>query len=341
MPQRIPGKLDLVQGYNDLWRGWPVRPHHRQHPIRGSFLDPRPDPELGAIYHDGIDIAVRDDRPEPGHPRGRTHRVYAIEGGPVRFATPPHLRGFAHIGHFGYGHMEPVVLTGEIVAPGQHIGWTCTDDWHVHLSEFIFTSGEPVRVNPLRPGGKLAPFVDTAPPVIREVRFYTVARPGWARRPQSSVARLPQAGRRIPRDRLSGAVDVRVGTHDPQSFTGWFADLPHLAAPHHPFRLAVTIHDMAGGSMVRRREAFRAEQVLDQPAGLHFAPGTEQNLPANGCMRRHADLRCDGIYWFRAFPGGWDTRRHTDGRYRVRVRVWDVAGNRAEANVLVTVDNGV
>ncbi len=93
--------------------------------------------------------------------------------------------------------------------------------------------------------------------------------------------------------------------------------------------------------MVRRREAFRAEQVLDQKAGIHFAPGTEQNLPARGCMRRHADLRCDGIYWFRLFPRGWDTRLLDDGSYRVRVRAWDVAGNRAEANVQVTVDNGV
>lgn len=64
MSQRIPGKLDTSQAYNDSWRGWPVRPHAQQHPIRGSFLDPRPDAELGAIYHDEIDIAVRDDRPE-------------------------------------------------------------------------------------------------------------------------------------------------------------------------------------------------------------------------------------------------------------------------------------
>ncbi len=341
MPQRIPGKLDLAQSYSDTWRGWPVRPHDRQHPIRGSFLDPRPDPELGAIYHDGIDIAVRDDRPEQGHPPNRTHRVYAIEGGPVNFATPPGQRGSVRIGHFGYGHVEPVVGSGEIVAPGQHIGWTCAGDWHVHLTEYLLTTGQPLRLNPLRPGGKVAPFVDTAAPAIREVRFFTMARPDWGRRPLTTVARLPPAGKRIARDRLFGRVDVRVRADDPQSFIGWFADLPHLAAPHHPFRLAVAIFDADTDRLVRRREAFRAEQVLDQPAGAHFAPGTEQNLPANGCMLRHEAVRCDGIYWFRAFPQGWDTRRHPDGRYRVRVRVWDVAGNQAEANVVVTVDNGV
>ena len=341
MPQRVPGRLDLPQSYNDSWRGWPVRPHNRQHPIRGSFLDPRPDPILGAVYHDGIDIAVRDDRPEQGHPLNRTHRVYAIEGGPVGFATPRGQRGSVRVGHFRYGHIDPVVTQGEIVAPGQHIGWTCRGDWHVHLGEVVLTAGEPLLVNPLRPGGKIAPFVDTAPPEIREVRFFTMARPAWTRRPQTSVALLPQAGQRIARDRLFGKVDLRVRAHDPQSFSGWFADHPHLAAPHHPFRLAVSIVEARSARLVRRREAFRAEQVLEQPAGLHFAPGTEQNLPANGCMQRHATMRCDGIYWFRAFPEGWDTRRHPDGRYRVRVRVWDVAGNRAEASVLVTLDNGV
>jgi hypothetical protein len=341
VPQRVPGKLDVAQGYNDSWRGWPVRPHDMQHPVRGSFLDPRPDPQLGAIYHDGIDVAVRDDRPERGAPSGRSHRVYAIEGGPVFLATPRGARGFARIGHFGYGHIDPLVHTGESVAPGQHIGWTFRGDWHVHLSEFIFTSGPPILVNPLRPGGKVRPYVDLTAPEIREVRFYPPANPHWTRRPTTSVARLPPAGSRMRRDGLFGRVDVRVRVNDPQSFIGWFEELPWLAAPHHPFRLAVTIVALATGRVVRRREAFRAEQLLDLPAGLHFAPGTEQNLPAGGCMQRHSTFRCDGIYWFRLFPHFWDTTALADGRYEVRVRAWDVSGNLATASVVATIANGV
>ncbi len=257
------------------------------------------------------------------------------------FATPRGSRGFVHAGHFGYGHIDPVVLTGEIVAPGDPIGWTCRDDWHVHLSEFIFTTSGNISVNPLRPGGKLQPYVDTAPPVIHAIRFHRPASARWGRRATTSVARMLSSGRRLPKDVLSGRVDVRAQVSDPQSFDGWFADLPHLAAPHHPFRLAVTIVHVATGRMVRRREAFRAEQVLDQPAGKHFAPGTEQNLPAGGCMRRQAELRCQGVYWFRLFPRGWDTSRHPDGRYVVRVRAWDVAGNLARAEVEVRIANGV
>jgi hypothetical protein len=338
-----PGKLEVEQVYNDTFRGWPVRPQKRQHPIRGSFLDPRPDPERGAIYHDGVDIAVRDDRPERGAPPGRTHRVFAIEGGPVFFATPRGVRGSVHAGHFRYGHVDAVVQTGETVVPGQHIAWTCEGDWHVHLGESIFgAGGERIVVNPLRPGGKLHPFVDRAAPRIREIRFYSPATPQWARRPSTSVALLPAAGRRLNREALAGLVDVRVRVSDPQTFIGWFEELPWLAAPHHPFSVDVRMEEAASGRLVRRREVFRAEKLLGLPAGKHFAPGTEQNLPANGCMRFHASRRCDGIYWFRLFPlRFWDTRSLPDGRYRVEVRVGDVAGNVARADVVCRIANGV
>ena len=328
--------------YNDSWRGWPVLPLHRQHPIRASFLDPRPDPRRGAIYHDGIDIAVRDDIPGRGAPPGRTHRVHAIEGGRVTAATPPGVRGLVDAGHFRYEHIDALVSVGDVVEPGQLIGWTTKDSWHVHLGEFVFRpGGSSLLVNPLRPGGKIHPYTDRARPVIHEVRFHVPATPAWGRRSAAPVARLPPAGRRLDPRRLSGAVDVRVRASDPQSFIGWFADVPWLAAPHHPFRLDVRIVDLAANRIVRRREAFRAEQVLDQPADRHFAPGTEQNLPAGGCMTRHAAIRCDGVYWFRLFPRFWDTTRLPDGRYDVRVRAWDVAGNLADASVPVTIANGV
>jgi hypothetical protein len=96
------------------------------------------------------------------------------------------------------------------------------------------------------------------------------------------------------------------------------------------------------GRVVRRREVFRSEQLLGMSAGRHFAPGTEQNLPANGCMRLHASVRCDGVYWLRLFPlRYWDTRKLADGRYRLEVRAWDVAGNLARSSVHVTLANGV
>ena len=199
------------------------------------------------------------------------------------------VRGFARIGHFGYGHIDTLVLTGQTVTPGQHIGWTCEGDWHVHLSEFVFTSdGTRLVVNPLRPGGKLQPYVDRAAPLSgssllrsRDARLGTAT---------ENERRPPPASRAASdRDALFGRVDVRVRVSDPQSFIGWFEELPQLAAPHHPFRIAVTIMHVATRRTVRRREVFRAEQLLGLAAGRHYAPGTEQNLPASGCM--HLTLR--------------------------------------------------
>jgi hypothetical protein len=141
-------------------------------------------------------------------------------------------------------------------------------------------------------------------------------------------------------DRLAGVVDVRARISDPQSFIGWFRQLPHLAAPHHPFRVGVVVVNLSTGRAVLRRQVFWSEQLLEMPAGQHFAPGTEQNLPANGCMLFHRSRRCDGIYWFRLFSRPyWNTRRLPNGRYRVAVRAWDLAGNRALLKRDVTIRN--
>lgn len=337
----VPGKLTAFQSYNDPFRGWPVAPIQRQHPVRGSFNDPRPDPRLGAIYHTGVDVGVRDDRPESGAPANRTHRVFAIEGGEVTEASAPGQAGHVNIGHFSYGHIDVGVRVGDRIVPGQQIGWTCQGFWHIHLTEFIFAAGgEKLVVNPLRRGAKLHPYVDTAPPVIHDLRFHRPATPRWRRREHTTVALLPQAGARLRADRLSGVVDVRARISDPQSFIGWFRQLPHLAAPHHPFRVGVVVVSLATGRAVLRRQVFWSEQLLEMPAGQHFAPGTEQNLPAHGCMLFHRSRRCDGIYWFRLFSRPyWNTRRLPNGRYRVAVRAWDVAGNRTVLKRDVTIRN--
>jgi hypothetical protein len=52
----------MARPYADTFHGWPVAPVDDQHPVRGSFLDPR----LGQLYHNGIDVSVRDDQPESG-----------------------------------------------------------------------------------------------------------------------------------------------------------------------------------------------------------------------------------------------------------------------------------
>jgi hypothetical protein len=137
---------------------WPVKPFDVQHPVRGSFDDPRAgmaldgQPELS--FHSGIDISVPDGTP-----------VYAIEAGwatlrpdaiVVTTLTTMHV--------FGYWHVKPAVHSGELVVQHQLIG-TVEPDWgHVHLSE----SEGGIYLNPLRRGG-IAPYADWTKPTIDDV----------------------------------------------------------------------------------------------------------------------------------------------------------------------------
>ncbi len=154
-----PGAWPGPHVYNDAYTGWPVAPVDEQHPIRASFHDIRPGsfPKGLPGYHIGIDIAVRDDQPEAGAPPARSHRVYAVEGGTVdllpNVANVGCVNRRVTAGHFSYWHVDPVgvVSDGQVIAPGQFIGWTCTTLWHVHLSEIQNVAGVDEWVNPLHP----------------------------------------------------------------------------------------------------------------------------------------------------------------------------------------------
>jgi hypothetical protein len=342
--------------YADTYRGWPVAPRTRQHPVRGSFLDPRPGGvEGGDGYHPGVDVSVRDDRPEPGAPPGRTHRVYALEGGRVWKVwrqPPPGREGLVRVGHFGYGHIEPVVEAGQDVAAGELIGWTTEGEWHVHLTEWVFPGGDRERmvpVNPLDRDGKLAPYADTLPPAIREILFFTPASPPW-RKPRG-VASFPRAGTRLDPSRLSGEVDVRARIEDPQSFRGWFRDVPLLETAHHPAGVHVSLVRLDDGKTVVDRDVFTAEVTLGSdsrrlgrspvPFSSHYAPGTRQNLRAATALQLGRPGQ--GELWFRLFAGPrklyWDTTQVRNGPYRLTVSAWDVAGNAVSDLVELAVQN--
>ena len=70
-------------------------------------------------------------------------------------------------------------------------------------------------------------------------------------------------------------------------------------------------------------------------------PGTKQNLRANTAVPR--GLPGQGELWFRLFARPrslyWDTRTVRNGPYRLMVKAWDVAGNRADASVDALVQN--
>lgn len=164
--------------------GWPVKPFHRPHAIRGAFDDPRfhlgAESELSA-FHFGVDIAVRDGT-----------AVYAVAPGWVRKrssdVTVRTRRGRA----FGYWHIRPVVRTGQHVRLHQLLGYVRPGWGHVHFAEAI---GGAYR-NPLRKGA-LTPFYDRVPPTVASIRFVSSS-----------------DGATVDPGRVTGSVDVEAEIYD-------------------------------------------------------------------------------------------------------------------------------
>jgi hypothetical protein len=343
---QVPGALPpgFRNSYTDAYRGWPVTPLHAQHPIRGSFLDPRGIDENGlAGYHFGIDVNVDDRRPERGAGPGLSHRVYALDGGMAHV-----VHGVRHlcpnrrleVGHFSYWHVSPVVATGTRIKPGQLIGWTCLGQWHVHLSEWWQVGSRRIWLNPLRPGGKIAPYADTEPPIVSAMRFFTPPKRPW--KPDINLKGRDTAVPLTP-TRLYGKVELRAEVEDGQSFWGFMARHPSWETPHHPYRLAVEIRAHRTGAVVLQRIAFQSDEYPSTPYLVHYAPGTVQNGSMGECIHNPPGQVCAGTYWFRPFSRWqleyWDTRKFRNGAYDVTVVAWDLKGNAGMLTVRVVVGN--
>jgi hypothetical protein len=141
--------------------GWPLKPFHQQHPVRGYFGDPRiggHDNESKS-FHFGIDISA---------PNGTA--VYAtLDGVASRNSRHPDVvivsngTGTAH----EYWHVIPAVAPGARVVAYKTVVGHIEKPWaHVHFSE---TEGG-LYVNPLRVGA-LGPYADRTRPTIHTISF--------------------------------------------------------------------------------------------------------------------------------------------------------------------------
>jgi hypothetical protein len=226
---------------------WPLKPFHKQHPIRGTFGDPRyhldPEGQLSA-FHFGVDIVARDGAP-----------VYSVEPGVVvrRHASSVTI-GRPSGRRFGYWHVLPVVRSGTHVRLHQLIGYVQRGWGHVHFAESI----RGAYRNPIRKGA-LAPFYDHTVPTIASVNV------------QAADGSVVGGGH------VAGSIDVTADVYDTPPLA---PPAPWDVARVAPATIWWELVD-SKGSVVESSIAVSLGFELPPTVsyGWTYAPGTYQNKP--------------------------------------------------------------
>jgi hypothetical protein len=282
---------------------WPLRPFHRQHPIRGYFGDPRTvifGPGEGLYsFHNGVDISAW-----PGN------RVYPVVSGRVVRVTGDEVVVQALDRRFQYIHVRPWVRPGQWLIASRTVIGTVFRPWnHVHLSELR----HGCAVNPLAPG-HLVPYVDRTRPRVLAIFFRNAE------------------GVHIPADRLSGDVEAIAEAQDE----------PAMPAPGVWRRMPVAPALVTWRlSTVRGRvllHGVAADFLLTEPPSDDFcqvyAPGTVQNLAAES---GHFNWGRPGRYLFRLSSLPLYTGALDRGRYLLTVIASDTSGNTGLRTIAVDV----
>jgi hypothetical protein len=240
---------------------WPVKPFDREHPIRGSFGDPRTvffgPPTRDTLlhgegdfqFHFGVDISAPNGTP-----------VYPVQSGLVTRVTDEEIDVAGGGGvAFQYWHLRAAVHSGErVVAYTTVLGRIMKPCGHVHLTEI----DDGVIVNPLQ-RGHLTPYTDTTRP-----RVTAIVRRG---------AEL-----------LASAVDM-PSTPVP----GAWHDLPVT-----PALLEWRVVDRSGRDVVPTRVVYDVREHLPAQSTFWsvYARGTHQNMTT---FTHFYAYRQPGFYLFR------------------------------------------
>ena len=296
--------------------GWPVKPFDQQHPVRGSFGDPRTvfsgHPTLRSLltskgafsYHQGIDISAPDGT-----------AVYAVRSGVVRIVTRDWVEVDSAGGvAFQYWHIDSAVHVGDRVQAQETVlGHILRASKHVHLTEL----NDGKAVNPLSPG-HIGPYQDTTTPRIAEISF-----------------RAADTGPELLPEYLHGRVEIVVSASDTQAIPvpGQWAGLPIT-----PAKVTFRIDSFPAGKVVL------PERIgIDVTRGLPssnmwqtYARGSHMNMVQMGVHRYWYN---PGVYLFKLTPTLFDTRALADGVYRLAATAWDTAGNHSSAAQIFQVHN--
>jgi murein DD-endopeptidase MepM/ murein hydrolase activator NlpD len=291
---------------------WPIKPFHRQHPIRANFGDPRTrfwntmltdglqGPGLFQ-FHNGIDIAAAEGTP-----------VYPILSGTARLIDPAAVLVRSPGHKFQYFHIKPAVHNGEHVVAGRTIlGRVIHAANHVHLTEI---RGRRVW-NPLARGG-IAPYIDRTTPEVDAI----FARPLGSLLPLQSQT-------------LCGTVTLVAAAHDvpPLRVPGTFAGFPVS-----PALVTWSLARLNGGRPVPaiRAADFRTTLPIVRDFWNVYARGTYQNAPRFS----NQQFSMPGSFLYN-LSRTFDTRAYPNATYELRVHVSDMRGNSSDGVQQFRIEN--
>jgi hypothetical protein len=280
---------------------WPLKPFDSQHPIRGSFGDPRTLFEeplyLDGIngpgsftFHNGLDISAPDGTDVYPVVSGIAH---LLDGTAVSVETLDRRV-------FQYFHVVPRVVDGERVRARETVlGSVEAPYGHVHLSEIDGTR----ITNPLLPG-HLTPYRDRTRPIVDGVELRNTA------------------GRRISPLGVCGGVTIVAGAEDtpPLPVPGTFAGLPVA-----PALVTWQLVRIGRSVVVPTTVVADFRRTLPPPRDFWsvYARGTYENAPRFGREQFNA---MPGRFLF-MLDGALDTKKLPNGLYAVHVAAKDERGN--------------
>jgi len=267
---------------------WPVKPFDQEHPIRGSFGDPRTlffgPPTRDTLlhgegdfqFHFGVDISAPNGTP-----------VYPVQSGLVTRVTDQEIDVAGADGlAFQYWHLRAAVHNGErVVAYTTVLGRIMKPAGHVHLTEL----DNGLIVNPLQ-RGHLTPYTDRSKPSVTAIDVR----------------------------RAGGEIDLEASAQDMPSMhvPGAWHDLPVT-----PALLEWRLVDASGRDVVPTRVVYDVREHLPAQSTFWsvYARGTHQNMTT---FTHFYAYRQAGVYLFRLGDVSLPP-----GTYRVIVTAVDIRGN--------------
>jgi murein DD-endopeptidase MepM/ murein hydrolase activator NlpD len=295
--------------------GWPVKPFDRQHPVRGSFGDPRSifdghptarglmTSRCNCTYHQGIDISAPDLTP-----------VYPVRSGVVQTVTREWVGVDSGDGTaFEYWHINAEVEVGDRVKARETVlGRIIRASGHVHLTELR----NGTSVNPLAPG-HIGPYSDSTTPEVSEITF-----------------RARETGPELLPEYLHGRVLMVAAASDTHAIPvqGKLNGMPVT-----PAKLTYRIETFPNRRLVLPETVVMdVTRTLPSTSDLWhtYARGSHQNMVQMG---NHRYWYQPGVYLFKL--GVFDTKRLKDGVYRLVATAWDTAGNHSSTAQVINVHN--